>query len=414
MDTASVLNPSMVAGAGLEPMDYELNVGANAQAAHAEGDVDARSSVSSVRLEPTTSDALAEKVRVLEKKVLELMQEKQDMDNQLQLKNKLISSMAEEKEKMKDKTFGPSEMKGFDVTSMKQPSEWNGKKEDFIMWNVLFKAYLGAADRKWKKILTDIQLLDKDVKFGEEMEREFFVGQGLSGEKVAISDLKQILFITLIQFTSDELKAKVYAEGEDNVLKTYKSMCWKGQDFDAKEIVELRSKVLNPERAKEVKDVEKKMAKWKEDAMRLDKVRPGALSSDDWVQPLWTIMPEVIQDHLIYRGITSEDGKKFEDVESAVEAFLRRWKQKNDKGSEKQVNVVLDEGSQSNGELLGSLNWQWCDIYGSYVAVKPLHAAVKRARTEEDDPVPVPMNDRAADQSSWWKSISGERRKGER
>ena len=76
------------------------------------------------------------------------MQEKQDMDNQFQLKNKLISSMVEEKEKMKDKAFGPSEMKGFDVKSMKQPSEWNGKKEDFIMWNVLFKAYLGVADRK--------------------------------------------------------------------------------------------------------------------------------------------------------------------------------------------------------------------------------------------------------------------------
>ena len=169
---------------------------------------------------------------------------------------------------------------------------------------------MGSVDRRWKEILKNIQNFDNNIKLVNDVERNFLFDPGLCGDEKSITDMKQTLFITLTQYTSNDMKAKVYAEGEDNVIQTYKWMCWKGQDFDEKELVELRSKVLNPERASEVKDVEKEMAKWKADALRLAKVKPEALKTEDWVHPLWMMMPEILQDRLIYRGITTEDGKK--------------------------------------------------------------------------------------------------------
>ena len=65
--------------------------------------------------------------------------------------------------------------------------------------------------------------------------------------------------------------------------------------MDAKMIVEMRSKILNPDKAKTSAEVEDKVAKWKLDIAKL--VGAGvqeAIKESDRVQPYWSMMPDEI------------------------------------------------------------------------------------------------------------------------
>ena len=199
--------------------------------------------------------------------------------------------------------------------------------------NVLFQAYMATYDRKWKEILKAIKTHDKTLKLEKKNGEEAKIWKllSLSVDRVMVGDLEETLFITLIQYTAEDIKARVHAEGEDMVSQTYKWLCVKGSDLDEKELGILRSKVLNREGADAIKDVEQKVAKWKQDAMKMENMKPGVLKPDeDWIHPLWSIMPEEIQDHLIYRGLSPEKWKSYDEIEKAMEDFFSRWKLGND------------------------------------------------------------------------------------
>ena len=100
---------------------------------------------------------------------------------------------------------------------------------------------------------------------------------------------------------------------------------FKGANLDEKQKVELRSKLLNPEKAESVTDVEGKMAKWKEDIARLSGTSPDAFEIKDRIQPLRSIMPEVIQDYLINRGWSPDDGKATKSSSRPSRHLLRRF-----------------------------------------------------------------------------------------
>ena len=73
-------------------------------------------------------------------------------------------------------------------------------------------------------------------------------------------------------------------------------------------------------------------------------------------------------------------------IRLAVEAFMRRWRQKTTERAKGRISAIksLDEkgNDDETKQALNSVEWQWCDYYEEYIGVKPLNIAVKRRRTE--------------------------------
>ena len=100
------------------------------------------------------------------------------------------------------------------------------------------------------------------------------------------------------------------AEGE--APQAYRWIFHRGRDLDKAQKIGLRSKVLNPEVAKGVGDVEAKIAQWKADISRLTSIDPAAVADGDRVQPLWSLLPEGVQDNLMSRGFNSSDWSNYD------------------------------------------------------------------------------------------------------
>ena len=71
-------------------------------------------------------------------------------------------------------TAHEDEMKGCDSKNIKRPDAWAGNKEEFLLWNVLFQAYMSTFDKRWKWLLknaktwndesgSDVKLVDSEV-----------------------------------------------------------------------------------------------------------------------------------------------------------------------------------------------------------------------------------------------------------
>ena len=131
-----------------------------------------------------------------------------------------------------------------------------------------------------------------DVKLDEGELEKIFEDKEVKITEVTMEHMRETLFITLAQYTNE---ARICSGGEQKAFALYKWICWKGEDLDMTQVGELRSQVLNPEKAASVSDVEKKVAKFKEDATRLMKVKTNAVQVEDWKQPFWSILPDVIR-----------------------------------------------------------------------------------------------------------------------
>ena len=96
-----------------------------------------------------------------------------------------------------------------DTQNIKRPGEWDGEKEDFMLWNVLFQAYMATFDRKWKGILNAIETHGKGTTLESQNgeEQKLWIKLDLSGEPKMVAELNETLFITLIQYTTSEIKA---------------------------------------------------------------------------------------------------------------------------------------------------------------------------------------------------------------
>ena len=260
---------------------------------------------------------------------------------------------------------------GMYTKHLKMADEWHGNPEEFSVWHVLLGAYLASADKNRTDILKYIvgcqhgKVEEKLV--GQEKVEEFLVDHGMDPR--IKNDLQETLFITLLQFTGGDIKARVHCMGECEVFQAYRWLCHRGRGLDEKQKIELRSRVLNPEAARGVGDVDAKMAKWKADIAKLTNIDPKSIAVGDRVQPFWSLLPDVIQDHLMSRGFSPEDWENYDKVEMAVEGFLRRWRMK---GGHKDKNRALDDGQPVNAvdgetpsEEYGGdsgeteLDWQW-------------------------------------------------------
>ena len=153
--------------------------------------------------------------------------------------------------------------------------------------------------------------------------------------------------------------------GEAQAFQAFRWVHYKGADLDERQKMELRAAVMNPTPALSIEDVEKSVVKWKIDVNRLGGVDSKYVDPKDLVQPYWSIMPKAVQDYLINRGLVPEDWSDIDKIELAVEAFIRRWRQKTTERAKGRISAIksLDEtgNHDETKQALNSVEWQWCD-----------------------------------------------------
>ena len=195
-------------------------------------------------------EKLQEQIKGMEKKMVE----SEKLQKQVEKRNALIERMIDEKA---DKEEGGTKqetkdaVKGFDTKTVKRPEGWSGKREDFLMWNLTLQAYMGTFDRQWKGILQAVQKHKHEVKLDEGELEAILQDKEVKVTDATMEHMRETLFMTLVQHTTDDIRARVCSEGEQKAFVSYKWICWKGEDLDLTQIGELRSQVLNPEKSGE-------------------------------------------------------------------------------------------------------------------------------------------------------------------
>ena len=67
------------------------------------------------------------------------------------------------------------------------------------------------------------------------------------------------------------------------MFQTFRRLDYKSRGLDDKQTVELRSAILNPSPAKDVTEVEEKIAKWKADIRKMVSIDPQSIRTSDRV-----------------------------------------------------------------------------------------------------------------------------------
>ena len=82
-------------------------------------------------------------------------------------------------------------------------------------------------------------------------------------EKDAFGKCEKILYTTLMQFTKGDAKTKIISLGIHGVFEAYRYITSKGKNATVVSQMNRRMKVMNPEAAKSIKEVEGKINQWK-------------------------------------------------------------------------------------------------------------------------------------------------------
>ena len=77
--------------------------------------------------------------------------------------------------------------------------------------------------------------------------------------------IKKQLYLNLIQYTSGDAYSKVMGCGTSQAMDCYRHIVYKGRNATIINMMEKRMKVMNPEQASTVGEIEAKMTAWKAD-----------------------------------------------------------------------------------------------------------------------------------------------------
>ena len=229
-------------------------------------------------------------------------------------------------------------IRGHDTKTISKPAEWTGDRGEYKIWSTLFQAYMSTLDKRWTDVLREITNYDKgwleNKLSGEATVKAFLNEKGFKPEWY--DKLQNTLYIALLQYTGGTIKVRVHAMGETDVFQAYRWIHHKGAALDERGKVELRSRVMNAERAESVEDVEKAVLKWTNDIMRLEAV-VEKIEDRDKIQPYWSMMPDEVQKFLVHKGFSSSPWENLDRMEREVEDFAQRWKQMGMKKDEGKV-----------------------------------------------------------------------------
>ena len=152
---------------------------------------------------------------------------------------------------------------GFDYKNYLKPEKWNGKADKFHGWHELFVAQLTALDEKWDSILLNARSLGKNETI-EDADMAKILND-LKIKKELMPKINRVLYVSLLQYTDGDAHGKTVSNGVGKALDTYKYLYQKGKNDTNVNIIEVQTRAMNPEPAKDMDDVEKNINQWKED-----------------------------------------------------------------------------------------------------------------------------------------------------
>ena len=211
------------------------------------------------------------------------------------------------------------------------PTEWSGNVEEYVVWTIVVVAFLKTWDKQWKTIAETV-LGHENGNLSKKLVNDEQVEEFLKQHDINVSlkgHLLETLFTELLQYTGGNVKAMVNILGERGVCQALRWVHHKGTVLDGRQQIELGSKVLNPQKAGKVEDVEARVLprkkKYLNKLLSIDKDEKAAV---DRIKSYLTILPETVQDLLLNRGFNPKEWEDLDSVEVAVETYLKRWKHK--------------------------------------------------------------------------------------
>ena len=301
---------------------------------------------------------------------------------------KMKHKEAEQQEQGKDKKDHGNDIKGFDAKHAPKPEKYDMDPKGYQAWHDLFTANMTSQDSKWEAILAMIEAYGKSpIKQVQEEE----IKEKLQASDELMKKVKKQLYLNLIQYTTGDAYAKVMGSGSSQSLDCYRHIIYKGKNATIINMMEKRMRVMNPQKASTMADIESMMTAWKADIRYLREASPDDQQMLDNAHQMITIMiqimPETVADYLIQKY--DKDETTFDQMQQHLDDYLLKvdCKANGKKGNLKQMGNAKDHEDNEAGE---EEDWQYRQdsTYGSYWVCTAIPAA-KRQRPEEaaeDDP----------------------------
>ena len=212
------------------------------------------------------------------------------------------------------------------------------------------------------------------------------------GRKLAITDdgmkkAQQFLYLNLLQFTKGDSHSRAVAIGASGAFEIYRQLVFRGRNSTVTSQMDQRMKVMQPEKARIVEEVEMKVTQWKSDIRILRETRQKqdiemVSNSDQMITILIGMLPDVLADHLISKfapGASTFDEMLIELQDHLMKVDQKRTARK----IIKQVTKKEDEQEESfgGGKDTAREEWIFDEHYGWYLCTA---VPAKRPRPDEE------------------------------
>ena len=175
--------------------------------------------------------------------------------------------------------------------------------KDFEEWFNLFTSMMVAMDPVWGKIHEQIMLDENGAKVKKELKQKDIkaVQKRLGIDERIEKATNKMLYVNLLEYTKGDAHAKVKALGTEGAFEAFRYVVAKGKNANVTHKMAMRTKAMNPEQAKHVKEVEKKISEWKVNLRYLIEIGDNSIEDDPKKTTLIRILPETIAEHVIQK-----------------------------------------------------------------------------------------------------------------
>ena len=176
---------------------------------------------------------------------------------------------------------------------------------------------LVAMDKQWEDILEKARQFKKETITPQKM---IEMMEELSMNTDLIPKINRMIYVLLLQYTKGDVHGKVVSNGVHESIETYRYLYEKGKNDTVTNVLRVQMKVMHPDAASSIEEVETKLNKWKEDIRYLRETGHKDMEEDQRRTILVSIMPEDVADALIKKF---EDLKDYESLEKEALTIVK-------------------------------------------------------------------------------------------
>ena len=154
-------------------------------------------------------------------------------------------------------------LNGFNQRDMLKPTPFDLEPGSFLGWSEMFLPYMISIDKKWGKLLMELQKNEmKDKIMDKEGCVEFQKELRMTDE--VIQSANYSLYVNLLGFTTGKAKSRVTANSVLLAFESHRYLYHRGRNATGANLVLMQSEVLRPRQARKASEVEGMLSEWKE------------------------------------------------------------------------------------------------------------------------------------------------------